>query len=79
MYLFYYLFSLVSKHLSGNKIRNAIVREDFPHALMAQREAEEEAHRLASMALVKYYFGIYFKLIIFDIVFNLFLVTFHLF
>ncbi|XP_066906141.1 coiled-coil domain-containing protein 50 isoform X2 [Halyomorpha halys] len=26
------------------------VREDFPHALMAQREAEEEAHRLASMA-----------------------------
>jgi len=33
----------VEKHYLGNKSRNAIVREDFPMALDAQKQAEEEA------------------------------------
>ncbi|BET00609.1 Hypothetical protein NTJ_13425 [Nesidiocoris tenuis] len=43
----------VEKHYSGNKSRNAIVREDFPMALDAQRKAQDEAkleyHRQVKM------------------------------
>lgn len=40
----------VTRHLSDNKQRNATVREDFPHALQLQRQAEEEATKLAVLA-----------------------------
>jgi hypothetical protein len=34
---------LVKTHYTGNKSRNALVRQDFPHALDEQRREEEEA------------------------------------
>jgi hypothetical protein len=45
---FFVLF-VVKHHYTGNKSRNALVRQDFPHALDEQRREEEEAASLQAM------------------------------
>jgi len=40
---------VVKHHYTGNKSRNALVRQDFPHALDEQRREEEEAAALRAV------------------------------
>jgi hypothetical protein len=39
----FFILILVKDHYTGNKSRNALVRQDFPHALDEQRREEQEA------------------------------------
>lgn len=44
-----FVFILVDQHLSGNKNRNAQVREDFPCALTEQLREERQAEYQAAL------------------------------
>lgn len=43
----------VEQHYTGNKSRNAQVREDFPRALDEQRREQEEAARLYQQSILE--------------------------
>jgi hypothetical protein len=46
----FYIFShVVNDHYKGNRTRNAIVRQDFPTALMEQIKEKENAERQAQI------------------------------
>jgi len=68
-FLKFFILILVKDHYTGNKSRNALVRQDFPHALDEQRREEEEAaavqsvyHQMVQQQWVAFFFVWYFAL-----------------